>query len=134
MCQAYRFFMSNDDDAKDSVIDDIKSELRGRRALSSQLEKETDALETRFAQLEYQKQDLDDEVRALESVGKEIPEVSSRRSPHPQLQEREKTLRRDVEKFRHIVDGDSRENKSEATKRAQLQERRREIGAESPRG
>lgn len=33
-----------------------------------------------------------------------------------------------MEKFRHIVDGDSRENKSEMNKRAALEERRREIG------
>ena len=75
MCQAYRFFMSNDDDSKDSVIDDIKSELRSN---SSSPATPRERNRGRFAELEYQKQDLDDEVRALEAVGREIPEVSPR--------------------------------------------------------
>ena len=75
MCQAYRFFMSNDDDSKDCIVEDIKSELRLFETLGSRIEKENEELEAQFAQLELQRQDLDDEVRALESVGKELPEV-----------------------------------------------------------
>ena len=75
MCQAYRFFMSNDDDSKDCIVEDIKSELRLFETLESRVEKENEDLEAQFAQLELQRQDLDDEVRALESVGKELPEV-----------------------------------------------------------
>ncbi|OAO17803.1 kinetochore protein NDC8 [Blastocystis sp. ATCC 50177/Nand II] len=107
MKQAYQFFMDNDDESKDIVIQEIADEMN----------QENQTMESDLARLELRKQDLDDEVKVLANVGKEIP----------QLQDQEKVLLRDREKFLHIIDGDKRLIASDTNKKEALQARQKEM-------
>ena len=76
MKQAYQFFMDNDDESKDVVIQEIADEFSKNRIEGWVIAQENQSLEAELARLELHKQDLDDEVRLLVNVGKEIPQVS----------------------------------------------------------
>ena len=107
MKQAYQFFMDNDDNSKDILIQEIEDGLN----------RDNQSLETELGRLEVQKQDLDDEVSDLVNVGKEIP----------QLQEQEKYLLRDREKFVHIIEGAQRQITSDTAKKLALESRESEM-------
>ena len=76
MKRAYQFFMNNDDESKDFVIQEIADEMSSCNVCVSCIDQENQALESDLARLELRKQDLDDEVKVLANVGKEIPQVS----------------------------------------------------------
>ena len=76
MKQAYQFFMDNDDESKDVVIQEIADEFSKNGVEGWIIAQENQSLEAELARLELHKQDLDDEVRVLVNVGKEIPQVS----------------------------------------------------------
>ncbi|KAM7458097.1 hypothetical protein BLSTO_01137 [Blastocystis sp. subtype 1] len=117
MKQAYQFFMDNDDESKDIVIQEIADEMSGGEGHTSRIDQENQTMESDLARLELRKQDLDDEVKVLANVGKEIP----------QLQDQEKVLLRDREKFLHIIDGDKRLIASDTNKKEALQARQKEM-------
>ena len=76
MQQAYHFFMENDDESKDVVIQEINDEMGTMTFLfASCVVQENQQLEGELARYELRKQDLEDEVRVLANVGKEIPQV-----------------------------------------------------------
>lgn len=75
MKQAYQFFMENDDESKDVVIQEIADEMSMSDMEKSCLVQENQKLESELARYELHKQDLDDEVKVLANVGKEIPQV-----------------------------------------------------------
>lgn len=75
MKQAYQFFMDNDDESKDVVIQEIADEFSIDGIWLWGIAQENQSLEAELARLELHKQDLDDEVRVLVNVGKEIPQV-----------------------------------------------------------
>lgn len=75
MKQAYQFFMENDDESKDVVIQEIADEMSMSDMWWWCLVQENQKLESELARYELHKQDLDDEVKVLANVGKEIPQV-----------------------------------------------------------
>lgn len=77
MKQAYQFFMDNDDESKDIVIQEIADEMSSGEGRTSRIDQENQTMESDLARLELRKQDLDDEVKVLANVGKEIPQVRS---------------------------------------------------------
>lgn len=77
MKQAYQFFMDNDDESKDIVIQEIADEMSSGEGHTSRIDQENQTMESDLARLELRKQDLDDEVKVLANVGKEIPQVRS---------------------------------------------------------
>ena len=83
MKQAYQFFMDNDDESKDIVIQEIAGEMSRVVYRVSYADQENQNLEGELARLELHKQDLDDELKVLINVGKEIPQVLFPRRTHP---------------------------------------------------
>ena len=77
MKQAY-----NDDESKDIVIQEIADEMSRVVYRVSYADQENQNLEGELARLELHKQDLDDELKVLINVGKEIPQVLFPRRTH----------------------------------------------------
>ena len=65
------------------VIQEIADEMSGIVYRVSYADQENQNLEGELARLELHKQDLDDELKVLINVGKEIPQVLFPRRTHP---------------------------------------------------
>ena len=75
MKQAYQFFMDNDDESKDIVIQEIADELSLFFRTTFIVAQENQELEATLARLEIRKQDLDDEVKVLSNSSRDLCQV-----------------------------------------------------------